>query len=397
MEIMKYEEVELLKQGENSTVYLIREEGTGRYFVRKVVKGRHFVYFALMGCSHPCLPRLYDVRMDDDATTIIEEYIEGQTLGRIKLSGRQFLGVVKDLCSVLELLHCMGIIHRDIKPANIIYAENGHIRLIDFDTARVRKEEEEQDTRLLGTKGYAPPEQYGFSQTDVRTDIYALGVTLEQIVQNKWQRLRYKRIIRKCQALNPDKRYQSIQQVKRAFFHPKRSIISISLVIALGLLSGRYLQKSLVAEPSPTESSVSERYPNQILWRNIPARDYLGQYVDDVMDEMGESYDEYTEGEEENLCAYREMGIIFCFDEKRKIYCVVLDPQLSTYNGEPLNVNEKKLLDLFGEPTFAGWTKYQPEDEKDVYYMDYYDIDTKEGIAFYLPSPEKEARDIYID
>lgn len=394
MEIMDYEEIELIKQGENSTVQLIREKSGGCFFIRKVIKGRHFVYFALKGCSHPCLPRMYDVSMDDDATMIIEEYIEGQALGSVKLSGKQFLGVVRDLCSVLEMLHGMGIIHRDIKPSNIVYREDGHICLVDFDTARVQREEREQDTRLLGTRGYAPPEQYGFSQTDVRTDIYSLGVTLEQIVQNKFQKLRYRRIIRKCKALDPDKRYQSIQQVRRAFFHTKRSFLCCAAAIALGLLSYGYIRESRIVEPG---STAAERYPNQIVWRDVPVRDYLGRYMDDVMDEIEEPYDEYIDEGEKKRCAYRKIGIIFYFDERRRICRIALDPELCTFNGETLNVNKEKILDFFGNPAYAGWTDYQSEEVEDSYWVDYYDTDTKEGMTIYMWSPEEEAYVIYID
>ncbi len=228
---MEYEEVEQIKQNERSIVQLVREKNGGQYFIRKILKGYHSVYLALQGNSHPYLPKLYDVSMADGSTTIIEEYIAGQTLDYMVLPEKQFLGVVGDLCSVLEFLHRMGIIHRDIKPSNIIYAEDGHIRLIDFDAARMPKDNLEQDTRLLGTRGFAPPEQYGFAQTDARADIYSLGATLEQILDDKVQKLRYRRIIRKYMDLNPNKRYQSVRQVQKAFFRSKRNFLYAFIVL----------------------------------------------------------------------------------------------------------------------------------------------------------------------
>lgn len=179
---MDYEEINQLKRSEKSAVYLVREKGGSRVFMKKVLKGRHPVYQVLQQLQHSCLPRLYQVVISEDSTTVIEEYIEGQASGTAELSEKQFLGVVRELCSVLEFLHKKGIIHRDIKPSNIIISEDGHLRLIDFDAARMPKEGMEQDTRPLGTRGYAPPEQYGFAQTDERADIYALGVTLEQLL-----------------------------------------------------------------------------------------------------------------------------------------------------------------------------------------------------------------------
>ncbi len=109
----------------------------------------------LRDCPHPGLPELYQVGVSDDATTVIEVYIEGQTSGAAQLTEKQFRQVVRELCDVLEFLHGKGIIHRDIKPSNILLEEGGHVRLIDFGAARMSREGAEQDTRLLGTKGFA--------------------------------------------------------------------------------------------------------------------------------------------------------------------------------------------------------------------------------------------------
>lgn len=215
---MEYEEVRLLKQSEKSTVHLVRKKGEDQLFIKKELKGQHPIYKTLQNYRHPCLPKLYEVSVSDASTTIIEEYIEGQSLGSAELTEKQLTAAFRELCSVLEFLHGKDIIHRDIKPSNIILAKDGHIRLIDFDAARMPKDDLEQDTRLLGTRGYAPPEQYGFAQTDARADIYALGITLKQLLGDKAQSPRYRRIIQKCTNLNPDKRYQSIRQVKTAFF-----------------------------------------------------------------------------------------------------------------------------------------------------------------------------------
>lgn len=205
------------------------------------MKGKHSVYTALQSIDHPFLPKLYGVDISDDATTIIEEYIEGQPLGGEELSEKQFLVVIKELCSVLEFLHGKGIIHRDIKPSNIILAGDGHIRLIDFDAARMPKDDLEQDTDLLGTRGYASPEQYGFAQTDERADIYALGVTIQQLLGDKAGKPRYKRIIQKCTNLNPDKRYQSVGQVRRAFSYPGRFALCGAATFLLAALLGIYV------------------------------------------------------------------------------------------------------------------------------------------------------------
>lgn len=223
-----------MKQSEKSTVLLVRETDGEQVFVQKILKGRHDIYSELLNCPHPCLPKLYEVVLSDDTTTIIEEYIDGQSLGNAKLSEKQLMAAVRELCSILDFLHGKGIIHRDIKPSNIILAKDGHIRLIDFDAARMGKGalEQEQDTRLLGTRGYAPPEQYGFAQTDTRADIYSLGITLRQLFGAKAEKYYYKKIIKKCTDLNPDKRYQSVKQVQRALTYPYRYYWYLSIALA---------------------------------------------------------------------------------------------------------------------------------------------------------------------
>lgn len=219
---MEYEESRQLRNSEKSMVHLVREKDGDQIYIRKILKGKHSVYTVLQNIEHPFLPKLYEVDISDDATTIIEEYIEGRSLGGEELSKKQFSAVIRELCTVLEFLHGKGIIHRDIKPSNIILAGDGHIRLIDFDAARMPKDDLKQDTELLGTRGYAPPEQYGFAQTDERADIYALGMTTQQLLGDQAGKPRYKRIIQKCTNLNPDKRYQSVRQVRRAIFYTGR-------------------------------------------------------------------------------------------------------------------------------------------------------------------------------
>ncbi len=214
---MVYDEIKVLKQSGKSMVQLVKGQDNGRLLVRKTLQGRHSVYGILQEISHPYLPTVYEVSFAGDSTTVVEEYIEGQTVGSVELSEKQCRIIGKEMCNVLSFLHENGIIHRDIKPSNILLAKDGHIRLIDFDAARIPKEDSEQDTMLLGTRGYAPPEQYGFSQTDERADIYALGVTMKQLLGGSAEKARYKRILSKCTNLDPDKRYRSVSQVKKAF------------------------------------------------------------------------------------------------------------------------------------------------------------------------------------
>lgn len=279
--IIEYIEIKQLKQSKKSTVTLVREADGEKLFVQKKLTGQHPIYSQLQSCTHAYLPKLYEVVLSDDTTTILEEYIEGQPLGSEELSEKLIVDAVRELCCVLEFLHGKGIIHRDIKPSNIILAKDGHIRLIDFDAARIIKDDLEQDTRLLGTRGYAPPEQYGFAQTDERADIYSLGVTLEQLLGERASKLQYKRIIRKCKNLNPDKRYQSVGQVKKAFSFRKRYVLysaaAVLLLVALWMVIPNQLPQqesqsagtALSALPAP-ENPHWDGETGLAVWGNVP-------------------------------------------------------------------------------------------------------------------------------
>ena len=286
---MEYAEIKLIKQSEKSTIHLVREKDGEQVFIRKILKGRHNIYSELQNCPHPYLPKLYEVIVSETDTTVIEEYIEGQPLGSVELAEKQFLSVVKELCNVLEFLHEKGIIHRDIKPSNIILAKDEHIRLIDFDAARMPKDDLEQDTKLLGTRGYAPPEQYGFAQTDERADIYSLGITLKQLLGNRAGKLRYKQIISKCTDLNPDRRYQSVRQVKRAFFHTGRNVahgfIAFFVIVLLWcVLAHQPIQQENVQSEN-TELTVLPTPDNPhwdgetgiAVWGNVPESGAAGE------------------------------------------------------------------------------------------------------------------------
>ena len=230
--------VELLHQSDKSTVALVIDTETGKKVVRKELSGRHLIYSKLQTIYHPYLPNILSVRLENGKTIVTEEYIEGASLGRISLSERGLTRAFLELCQVLEFLHGHGILHRDIKPDNILLAPDGHIRLIDFDAAREPKANEAQDTRLLGTRGYAPPEQFGFSQTDARADIYALGATFRQLLGPVARKGRWRHILRRCTALDPKDRYASAGQIRRAVYRGRvfRWAVRPACAVLLALL-----------------------------------------------------------------------------------------------------------------------------------------------------------------
>ena len=212
------QEIQLLHHSSKSLVQLMMDTKTGRRVIWKELNGVHPVYEKLRTLYHPYLPDIFSVEFKDEKTFVLEEYIEGVSLGCASLSERALTKAFLEVCQVLEFLHHHQILHRDIKPEHILLASDGHIRLIDFDAAREPKADEVQDTRLLGTRGYAPPEQFGFAQTDARADLYALGATFRQLLGPVARKGRWRHILRRCTALDPKDRYASAGQIRRAVY-----------------------------------------------------------------------------------------------------------------------------------------------------------------------------------
>ncbi len=183
--------------------------------------------------DHPSITRVYDIAENDDIAYIVMEYIEGESLQKIiNEYGPQPESTVvewaKQVTAVLSYLskHNPPIIHRDIKPHNIRLKPDGNIVLMDFTIAREYVPGLLKDEMCLGTKGFAAPEQFGSAQTDCRTDIYGLGVTIFALITgenptkynsglpdikmiNPALSVEMECIIKKCTNVNPDKRYKT--------------------------------------------------------------------------------------------------------------------------------------------------------------------------------------------
>lgn len=252
----KYEILKQIGKGGMSIVYLAMDKRLNKQWavkeIRKTASGKNneVVVNSLLAeanlmkrLDHPALPRIVDIIDNGQTIYVIMDYIEGESLGKIlKEYGaqpqEQILDWAKQLCDVLEYLHSQKppIIYRDMKPDNVMLKPEGNLKVIDFGIAREYKEKNLADTTILGTRGYAPPEQHGSRQTDVRSDIYALGMTMHHLLTGADPRnadymyapIRQwnlelsgglERIIDKCTALDPEDRYQNCSELMYALEH----------------------------------------------------------------------------------------------------------------------------------------------------------------------------------
>ena len=214
-----FQRIRLLKSGDKGEVWLASEQ-SGRLVVLKRIALTELPYRILKGKDYPLIPRILHCIEDDGETVVVEEYVQGESLldriGRkAYLSEHEAESVLLQLCEGLVPIHEQGIIHRDIKPSNLILQRGCVIRLIDFDAARTFKEHSSEDTVYLGTKGYAPPEQFGYGQTDARSDIYSIGVTMRKSLPEEYSGY-LAPIFAKCMEIDPSRRYRDVQELRRA-------------------------------------------------------------------------------------------------------------------------------------------------------------------------------------
>lgn len=215
--ITEYDTLRVLKQSPRGTVSVVRHKKSGTRYVLRRYSGSGEVYRRLLPVLCPHLPQIMEAAEQDGQTAVLEEYVQGDTLAELlmgaRLTEREARQVTMQLCQALHVLHSMGAVHRDVKPENVILRGSDAV-LIDFDAARIYKVASESDTQVLGTTGFAAPEQYGIFQSDERADIFSLGVLLNIMLTGKHPSRemaagKMGRIVRKCTMTAPEQRYQS--------------------------------------------------------------------------------------------------------------------------------------------------------------------------------------------
>lgn len=216
--------VRVMADKNDCRVLRLRHKDLGRDIVLRQLPYPVAAYTALADILCENLPQVYDVIDTDDEQVVLEEYVDGVTVAELAECGRirytQAVKILRGVCHALSVLHEKGFVHRDVKPENVVVRQSGQAVLVDLNISR-KVSNARRDTMIMGTVGYASPEQLGLTQSDARTDIYACGVLLNVMLTGKHPseqlaRGRAGRIVRRCTAVNPDDRYPSAKRLAQA-------------------------------------------------------------------------------------------------------------------------------------------------------------------------------------
>lgn len=266
----QYDQLERLAGSHGTETYLVRRKKDFQLCVAKCYDKNIYSTIQesgiLKSLNFKGLPEFLDEFENDRTVCVVREYVEGRPLDQYKEennpTNEEAIKICVQLCDILIYLHeqKQTVIHRDIKPQNIIVQPDGTVSLIDFDISRIYHTEALTDTEFIGTREYAPPEQYGFSQTDHRADIYSAGVVLGWLLtgeinaQKVMQRLsdaRLASIYKKCTAFSPEDRFSSATKLKAALLYTDgrrrkailkwtSTILSCLIFLSIGFSIGRY-------------------------------------------------------------------------------------------------------------------------------------------------------------
>ena len=261
---------ESLKEGEDSWTVLVKETATGILCVLKwgrkiqaeMLRNEMEILQKLTEMGLTGIPKGYRIFEENGGVYLLREYIEGTPLSQMVMQKggiqeRELCKISLKICQAVEDFQKLEdpMIHRDIKPENIVVTPTGETVFIDFGTMRSYKKDSQRDTFVVGTRGTAAPEQYGYRQTDQRTDVYAIGQTMQYMVTESYEldqlseckiSRKLKKIIEKACSFEPDKRYADAAELRKAIekcqednrkvVH-KKAGAAAGLITAVGILA----------------------------------------------------------------------------------------------------------------------------------------------------------------
>lgn len=211
--------------GDNTSLY-IYPPSHKLYVVKKLSPEYRDYYDTILRIDNPSLAKILYIHQFDNSISIVREYISGDSLAELLKGGKTLsepiaTRIAITICKGLSELHKHKLVHRDINPNNIIISSDGNAKIIDYGIVRSFEKNKSSDTVILGTPGYAAPEQFGFSQSNERTDVYAVGVLLNVMLTGKLPNETHARgalgkVVTNCTHIDADKRYADMHQLEVA-------------------------------------------------------------------------------------------------------------------------------------------------------------------------------------
>lgn len=294
-------------------VLRLRGKADNRFFVLKMTAAHKedlAEEYRILEKLAPLLPGMVPEPVDcfEEGGTgyLLRTYLSGQTLtqwreGKEHCPESLCVSLGQKLCALLGTLHDQQppVIHRDIKPENIMLLPDGGVGLLDFGTARQFKDGKDTDTRHMGTRVTAAPEQYGYAQTDQRTDLYALGMTLiwlltgqydrDSLAESKEVSPHLRRVLEKAVAFSPEDRFQDSASFSAALAGqmPRRqrrriigaAVLAVVLAAAVGMGVSRFgappLHPAGVESPAPSSGAQAVTFTSRTM--EAAVRQALGQ------------------------------------------------------------------------------------------------------------------------
>lgn len=307
----EYELLSCYQHTDKKQTYLIRRRMDSMKMILKCACGEYLpflreeaAFIKERGFSFlPCYISYYE---SGGTAFLFREYIEGSTIWDLverqgPFGQREGLAVLKKVAEMLKLLHAENppVIHRDLKPQNIVITAKGECCLIDMGTARQYEDDKQQDTVVVGTRMVAAPEQFGYSQTDERTDIYSFGILMNYMLTGSMRPeedcmlpSNVRRMIQKCTAFNPEQRYQNMSEIetqldkllqgKRKYYKVFKAAQALLMAAALLICVGSAVDKvKLLMHPKAVfEDRLLEAAVRQELGKNQGEEIYVSELAD---------------------------------------------------------------------------------------------------------------------
>ena len=215
-----YKKIGLLGEDEKTAMKLVRNEEGNTLLCKRIDSSLLPIYRKLINVEHENIVTVYGITKDEYGILVVMEYFPSKTLEEKMLENgifsiRDMKSVILQIAKGVSTIHDLGIVHRDLSANNILIDKSGRVKITDFGIARMYDKDKNADTRILGTHGYAAPEQFGFIQTDRKADVYAIGVLMNVMLSGKMPNEKlYKGdpklmdIIQRCTSMKPSDRYE---------------------------------------------------------------------------------------------------------------------------------------------------------------------------------------------